>query len=179
MFRTKADKSRFIFALAFAGVLVFISICMLVASIKNGYDYENNSRMFESVGDLAFLNELITDENIKDNNIKDISCEDSKLVKIKYDNYEICIFAYDFSTVEECKKYARNVSGNDYKDIEAHYFYKHTSFLNIVQSEELLVFCNDKTYVISAKMPEHEFNSFIEYFMTQLPIAVQMDYPWQ
>ena len=180
MFRTemKIDKKRLIFALAFTAVLVILSICMLITSIKNGYDYENNSRMFESMSDLAFLDELVTDENSKDNNIKNISYKDSKVVKIQYNNREICIYAYDFSTVTECQKYARNVSGNDYQDIEAHSFYKHTSFLNIIQSEELLVFCNDKAYVISAKIPETEFNEFMEYFMNQLPTVVQMDYPW-
>lgn len=172
------NKKRLIFALAFVGVLVILSFCLMNLSRNNQYDYAHNSRIFEDINDLAFLDEFVVDGKISDNKIKDINYEDSKTVKIKYDNHEICIFAYDFSTVEECQKYAQNVSGNDYRKIEAHYFYKHTSFLNIIQSEELLMFCNDKAYVISAKIPESEFNEFIEYFMNQLPTVTQLDYPW-
>lgn len=56
------------------------------------------------------------------------------------------------------------------------YYYKHISFLNIYQSEKLLVFSNEKAYVISAKIPEKDFNHFIEYFMEQLPLEVQMTF---
>ena len=62
------NKKRLIFALAFVGVLVILSFCLMNLSRKNQYDYANNSRIFEDINDLAFLDEFVVDGKISDNN---------------------------------------------------------------------------------------------------------------
>lgn len=175
-------KKRLIISLSIVGVLVILSFCMMIVSTKKRYDYRNNSRIFETIEDLDFIDEYVVEENINlDNNILEEYVSESKTVSIEYNENEINIFAYVFTDIEHCLEYAQKVSGNNYKktysggNIARHY-YKHTSFLNMAQTEKLLVFSNEKAYVITAKISDKKFNEFITYFMGQLPIKVEMVY---
>lgn len=137
--------------------------------------------MFERIEDLDFLDEFAKTENIQDKNAVGIAYEESRTCKIFYQNCEIYIYAYLFTTTENCLAYANKVSGNNYNRLYDNenismYYYKHTSFFNIVQTEKLLVFDDEKAYVISAKISEKDFNIFIDYFMSQLPLSVEMSY---
>jgi len=175
------DRTRLIIALVIVGAMVVASMGMLIVSVVNGYDYQNNSRIFEDISDLDFLDEYATEESITDGRVDAQSVYKSKAVRINYNGNEIDIFAYTFIDTASAIKYANKVSGNNY-DLNydggeiSRYYYKHTSFLNIFQSEELLVFSNENAYVIKSKIPEKEFNEFIEYFMTNLPLAVEITY---
>ncbi len=177
-------KKRFIISLGIVGVLVVVSCCMILSSIKNRYDYENESRMFETIDDLAFIDEYIVEQNINDEDISDANEAyflESKTVTIEYNGNKINVFAYTFESTEYCIEYANKASGNNYKNLYSgddisQYYYKHTSFINIVQSEKLLVFSNEKAYVISAKISEKDFNEFIKYFMNHLPTKVKIAY---
>ncbi len=175
------DRTRLIIALVIVGAIVLASMGMLIVSVVNGYDYQNNSRIFEELSDLDFLDEYATEDSITDGRVEAESVSKSKAVRINYNGNEIDIFAYTFIDTESCIEYANKVSGNNYKNSYdsgeiSRYYYKHTSFLNIFQTEELLVFSNENAYVIKSKIPEKEFNEFMEYFMTNLPLAVEIAY---
>lgn len=180
-------SKRMIVSLSVGAVIVLLSVCMMISSVMNGYDYKNNSKIYENIGNLDFLDEYIVEENIKrkDKNIKQFEegILDCKNVIVEYDGSKIYIHSYIFKSSESCLDYVRAVNGNDYEELYikndgklSMYYYKHISFLNIYQSEKLLVFSNEKAYVISAKIPEKDFNHFIEYFMEQLPLEVQMTF---
>ena len=179
------DKKRLMISFGIVGIICIVSFCMLLSSINERYDYKTKSRMFESIDDLSFIDEYVIEEDIKlDDDILDAYesyFSESKTVTIEYNGNKIYIFAYTFESTDHCIEYAKEVSGNNYKhlysgDDISQYYYKHTSFLNIFESEKLLVFSNEKAYVISAKISEKAFNEFIEYFMNQLPTKVEMKY---
>ena len=178
-------KKRIIFTTSIVGILLIIIFCMMISSINNNYDYENNSKMFEKIEDLNFLDQYVVEENIElDKHAIKVGKENiigNKTVSIEYNGDKISIFAYVFSNSVYCLEYASEVSGNDYanfydSDSITKYCYRYKSFLNIFPSEELLVFSREKAYVISAKISEKDFNDFIEYFINQLPIELEMTY---
>lgn len=179
------NKKKLLISLSLTGVLLIVALVMMISSQNNKFDYKNKSTMFENINDLSFLNEDIVEESINlDEDISD-DCESSlsekRTVLLEYNGNRIYVFAYVFDTVDSCLEYANKVSGNNYKrnyegnDI-ARYYYKHTSFFNIFQTEKVLVFQNNQAYVISAKIPEKDFNEFVEYYMSQLPNKVEMLY---
>ena len=169
---------RKVFAIGLVLCTFIICLVFSLTSIRNRFDYESNSRIFDSISDLDFLNEFALDESIKDKYISDIEFDDSRTVLADYNGNKIRIYAYDFSSVENCLEYAENVSGNNYlysyngEDI-AWYYYEFSLFL---LNERLLVFYNDKAYVLSARLSEQEFNEFVVYFMSKMPTAVQITY---
>ena len=55
-------------------------------------------------------------------------------------------------------------------------YYKSVSLFRLYQSEKLIVFSEEKAYVIKAKISEKKFNEFIEFFMEQLPLEVQISF---
>lgn len=181
------NKKRLLILFSIVGVWLIVSFCMIRLSIKNSYDYKNNTRMFETVDDLAFIDEYVVEENIRlDDVILDTFEEyllENKTVTIEYNGIKINIFAYTFESTECCIEYANKVSGNNYKpfysgDDISEYYHELDSNL-ISQREKLLVFSNEKAYVISVKMTVKElseFREFIEFFMNQLPIEVKIKY---
>ena len=178
-------KTRIIISLTTVGVILIASFCMLIGSVNNAYDYKNNSYIFETISELNFLNEYVVEEGLNlDKKIAQIASEEiqqSKTVKINYNGSEIYVFAYIFSSVNSCIDYANKVSSNDYQKFYngnnlAKYFYYHKSFLNLFQSEELLVFSNEKAYVVKAKISDKKFNQFITYFMGELNTKVEFTY---
>ena len=174
------DKRKIALRVILSISLIFV-LLITVSCSSNRFDYKNNSRMFERIEDLKFLDEFAKTENIQDKNAVGIAYEESRTCKIFYQNWEIYIYAYLFTTTENCLVYANKVSGNNYNRLYDNesismYYYKHTSFFNIVQTEKLLVFDDEKAYVISAKISEKDFNIFIDYFMSQLPLSVEMSY---
>ena len=72
---------------------------------------------------------------------------------------KIKIYAYVFSNTEDCLEYAQEVSGNYYEDIYiknngkmSWSYYKSVSLFRLYQSEKLIVFSEEKAYVIKAKI---------------------------
>ena len=173
------NKKAAIFSFGIVSLCLVVSLCMTLSSIRNLYDYENESRIFDSIDDLSFIDEYVIKSPIIDSYKPYFS--ESKTATIEYNDKKINIFAYTFENIEHCVEYASNVSGNRYETLPSGddislYYYRHRSFLNMFQSEQLLIFSNEKAYVISAKIPEKVFNEFIAYFMHQLPVQVQMTY---
>ena len=179
------NKKALIISCCIVVILLIVTFCMMSLSSNEKYDYKNESRMFESVDDFAFLDEFVIEENL--NLDKDIlnaphaDFSEHKTITIEYNGKKINVFAYEFKNTHCCVEYANKASGNNYKTLDldkniSRYYYKHTSFFNIFQSEKLLVFSNEKAYVISAKISEKEFNEFIKYFMSQLPTKMEMTY---
>lgn len=178
------DKKRKIIIFSILGVFciqVVVGFCWLLLT---HYDYDNKTRMFNTVDDLSFINEYIVEEDIKlDDAITDelkTYVLESKTVTIEYEGHKIDIFAYTFESTENCIEYATKVSGSDYN-----YFYTGDSIsmfhydgnANIFgATEKLLVFSNEKAYVIKSEMPTNNFNKFIDYFMNQLPIKFKMEF---
>ena len=82
---------------------------MLISSIKNRYDYENKSRMFESINDLDFLDEFVIED------IDDIAKNftEGKSVQIKFDGEKINVYAYKFADNKSCRNFAEEISGNE------------------------------------------------------------------
>ncbi len=179
------DKKSLVFTIIALVLIFIITIAMALSDEHNRFDYKNNSRIFNSTSDLAFLDEYIVEENIKlDKNIFDAYeayFSENKTVLLEYNGNKIYLFAYTFSNTDCCLEYANKVSGNNYKrnydgNSISRYYYKTVSLLNIYQSRKLLVFQNNKAYVISAKISEKDFTQFVEYFMSQLPTKVEITY---
>ena len=126
-------KKRLIFSIIIVSLLLGISLFMIISSVKNGYDYENESKMFESINDLDFLDEFVIED------IDDIASTftEGKSVQIEYDGCKIKIYAYTFADENVCVDFAEQFTGNKYSDIDIEnrpiHFYKHFSFLNIFQ----------------------------------------------
>ena len=178
------DKKRLLITVILVIVLIAISIIMAISAQNNRFDYKNNSYIFGTVNDLSFIDEYVVEENIQlDKHIFNTyeSClSEYKTVHLDYNGKKINVFAYTFTDTDFCLDYVKDVTGSNYKSLNngniASYYYKHTSFFNIYQSEKLVVFQNNKCYAISAKMSQDDFNQFVEYFMNNLPVKLEMTY---
>lgn len=95
-------KKRVIFSIIIVSLLLGISLFMIISSVKNGYDYENESKMFESINDLDFLDEFVIED------IDDIALTftEGKSVQIEYDGGKINIYAYTFADENVCVDFA-------------------------------------------------------------------------
>lgn len=176
-------KKRFIIISSVIVIMLFLSLCSLILSIINDYDYKNKTRIFNSIDDLNFIDKYVIEEDIKSYD-KIISryekhLLDCKNVRIKYNGKKIDIHSYVFKSPEYCLDYAGEVSGNNYYELYMRngrklsmYYHKQIIFF----SEKLLVFSGEKVYVIHSKSSQKNFNKFIEYFMEQLPLEVQMSF---
>ena len=173
-------------------VIVSVCIVLLIGAvdlwsiINNQYDYMHDTRIFDTISDLSFIDDYVIEDNLEDKQISNVSNENllqSKQVMIDYNGRKIKIYAYVFSNTKDCLEYAQDVSGNYYEDIYIRKngkmswsYYKGVSFLGLFQSEKLIVFSEEKAYVIKAKISQKKFNEFIEFFMEQLPLEVQISY---
>lgn len=95
-------------------VFVFIAIyfmCMIISFIEYGTYKKIN--IFSEISECNVLDDLkVNDKSLVDRYIEDISYEDSYVYELKYDSNSFEIYAYEFKSVDDAKKYYSKVWGH-------------------------------------------------------------------
>ena len=177
MLRRTRRIFRWLFIILFFALL--LGGGMLVTSLTNNYDYQNKTRMFNTVEDLSFLDDKVVD-TVQDKHIAKLSPAASKTVKVEYEGKTYSIFAYEFQSQEDSFAYGQAVSGNNYQKAyetsgdTAGRYYRYSAAVVIPISNKLLVFNgNNALYIETKSVKKKQFNQFVDYLFTNLPQKVE------
>ena len=86
---------------------VIVSVCVVLLlgaidlwiSLNNQYDYMHDTKIFDTINDLSFIDDYVIENNLEDNQISNDSnanLSQAKQVMIDYKGSKIKIYAYVF-----------------------------------------------------------------------------------
>lgn len=169
-------KARIIISVVIVMVLFIVWVVFTVKDENNKYDIKSNSYIFETMSDLDFLND---NEIMEIDDKHEIGCISRRCVKIKYDNTNFNVYAYEFASKEQAWVYARKINGNNYsslyKDTNSTNFYYSTTtnIFGIYQSRLTMVISENKVLLISSNCNSKKYTHFLTYLFEQLPLRVE------
>jgi len=165
-------------------ILIIIGVVVLIIGviIAGGVWFFNTSpkhyAIYETFDDLKFLDEYKIGENAySDNKIANYNVTQQINVTIKYNNTEAYFVAYIFDTDENCRKYASEISGNDYdsvtngvrKYLTSAAWYSHQTNVLGKKEGQCVVYEGNRLYYVKSETSNKKFSKLIKFINSQLP----------
>ena len=180
--KKSTDKKLIIFTILLAIVLVLI---MIIVTVITGIKYsflKTDLYIFDTIDDLDFLDEKVTDFELEDKRIGNLQYNASKTVRAKYKGKSFDVFAYDFATTDDAIAYAEKATGKnvskvfEYSQISNGRFGSSYTYMFVYHKSYLLVISQNKVLYMNTRYvggPKAEYE-FVCWMMDNLPTKVDV-----
>lgn len=162
-------------------VLILIGIVLYQGVAGNLYnkDVFNNCKTFSSFDDFAFLSKHSNDTTYDKEQANDVMPLNQVRYEVTYEKVNYTVYAYEFTSKDDCYKYVKILTGTDYNSVEEQSkrteftYYKSASFIGFFQHVDSYVITETKVMRVQGNANNKTYNKFMQFLFANLPTAVE------
>ena len=169
MLSRKIDKKRLWISIAIVGLMLVVSFINIGIDRRHAYDLENQTRIFDSLLDLSFLDKYATENNQNDQR---------RMITVIYNEETYTVSAFVFESKEGAWTFAKEISGSNYQKLNEelgrnHFHYSQVkSFLGLFSSRKSMIISDNKILLIEGSGSAKDYAAFVDFVMRHLPQKV-------